>query len=153
MVYRIKQDDVYIQIYKTLCALLQADEGISALLDGVVLDFDMMDTPPRTPPQLRNVPRVYIIPGSVQYQCESTNTNNLTIGYSFVLENFHIRDPKFHRLSFRLAQFLHNIPFHSIVLDNVCFPVICVMGGGNWEYSEDRETATHSITLQVNARV
>lgn len=157
---RIESNDVYVLSYQKLCECILEDENMNSLLqaDKVVCDFDLIDDPSKeefvnVPYQPSTRPRFYILPQSVQYPRESSCNNNLIIQYQFVLEGFQARDMLFHQICYRLLALLRDIPFVTIILDNQCFPVLCNVGDGTWEYDAEHQTMTHTVGLQVEIRI
>ena len=70
-----------------------------------------------------------------------------------MLEGFKARDMYFHQICYRVLAILRDIPFCSIILDDTCFPVLCQVGNGTWEYDAEHQTMNHTITLQVEIRI
>jgi len=157
---QIKSNEVYVLSYQKICECILADENMNALLqaDKVICDFDLIEIPDdesfvNTPYQPATRPRLSILPTSVEYPRESSCNNNLIIQYSIVLEQFQARDILFHQICYRLIALLREIPFVSIILDDICFPVLCNVGTGTWEYDSEHQTMTHTIGLQVEIRI
>lgn len=157
---RIDSNDVYVLSYQKICECILSDENMHSLLQAgrVICDFDLIDDPDKeefvnVPYQPQNRPRLYLLPQSVQYPRESSCNNNLIIQYQIVLEGYQVRDVLFHQTCYRLLALLRDIPFVSIILDDTCFPVLCNVGDGTWEYDQEHQTMTHTIGLTVEIRI
>ena len=150
--YIVRSDDVYVDIYKQLCTIVMEDPSIRSLSTGVIFDFDL-EAVGVTPVSPRVAPRIYLLPSSVSYSRETTCNNNLQLEYSFVIDGFHFRDVRAHKLAWRLMFLLRNIPFTSLKIDEYEFPVICEVGNGSWDYDVEKETIQHSLSISVQVRV
>lgn len=148
----VNSNDVYVDIYKNLCAIVMEDPAIHDLSTGVIFDFDL-DEVGATPVSPRVAPRIYLLPSSVSYARENSCNNNLQLEYSFVIDGFHFRDERAHKLAWRLMFLLRNIPFTSLKIDDYEFPVICEVGNGSWDYDVEKETIQHSLSISVQVKV
>ncbi len=157
---RIESNDVYIITYQKICESLAENKNLAKLVadDGAILDFDLIETPEQeefvnVPYQPKNRGRIYVLPQSVEYPRETSCNNNLIIQYQIVLEGFKARDMYFHQICYRVLAILRDMPFCSIILDDNCFPVLCQVGNGTWEYDAEHQTMNHTINLQVEIRI
>ena len=101
--------------------------------------------------QPRNPPRIYLLPTSIEYPRASSCNNRLSLTLNVVLDGFHYKSVRFHKLSFRLLQFLRNIPFSQIQEDGQCFSVVCELSGSSFDYDQDRQVMTNTISLNIAA--
>ncbi len=152
MGYPIRSDTVYIDIYEQICNTIKEDASIAALSDGVVFDFDLVDTP-ITPPAPRDVPRIYLLPTSVSCPVESSCNNDLTLEYSVVIDGFHFRDARLAKIAWRMMFLLRYFPVTSLVIDGASFFVQFDVGTGSWDYGAERQTMTHQIGFTVRIKV
>ncbi len=178
MAYPIRSDTVLLDIYLKVAHCIVDDPGIQKLLDGVVVDFDFLDSdveesysppppdrprpsipqpvskPKTMPPfegsyQPSSPPRIYLLPTNIEYPRMSSCNNQLEVGLQIVLDGFSVKSVQFHRLVFRLAQLIRNIPFSQLQEDGHCFNVVCDLGSGSFEFDSERQVMTHSLNMSV----